>query len=101
MEYRVVFTDSYHEELQAVVRYLVDASGSAASADRLLSAVDNMIDLLSVTPELKAVSAKSSLMEREMREWFTCNYVIVYRFDGEVVYLEHIFHQLQDYERLL
>lgn len=94
-------TATCEADIERALRYQIEVLGFTASAKHLLSKLENVIDLLAVTPELKAESLKGSLEKLHLREWYISNYVLVYRFEEQVVYLEHFFHQSQDFENLL
>lgn len=101
MGYEVVWTDTYERELLEVIRYHIEVLKSPAAAKALLPEIENAIDLLAVSPGLKAVSSKRPFEALELREWYIKNYVLVYRSDDSRVYIEHLFHQSQDYERMV
>ena len=75
-----------------------DVVDAPASAGRLMTAMDNLIDLLSLTPSIKAVSTKPALERLRLREYPLLAYVVLYRVDGATVFLEHVFHERQNYE---
>lgn len=101
MAYRVVPTASFRAELDSVLAYLVEDLASPSAAKKLHKGILKARELLSESPEMKGVSTKVMLGEHDFRELLVRNYMVVYHFDGEAVYLEHLFHQSQDYERLL
>lgn len=100
MGYRIAATETFAHEYENVLDYLVDVLGSAQAATSLVDALDNVESILSEQPEINAISPKSALLVLDLREHFVKNYVLVYRIEDEVVYLEHLFHQSQDFGRL-
>lgn len=100
MDYKVIPTYTFKAELGRTLDYIANTLKSVQAAKDLMRDVQKVRDILANNPELKAPSTKTTLGNMGLREWLVCNYVIVYRIEDGVVYLEHIFHQSQDYERL-
>lgn len=108
MAYRVVVTEQFRNDVLAVVGYLKNELGSPNAASRLVDSIDNALSLIGEMPYMYAVSTKPRLGMFELRECFVQNYVIVYGAlpslasdaDGDVHVLR-LFHQTQDFERLL
>lgn len=101
MAFEIIVSDSYERELFGILAYHYGELSAPSAAKDLMEKLDGAVGIIAQTPEVKAASSKPVLGRMELREWFACNYVIVYRFDGEAVYLEHIFHQSQDYAQLI
>lgn len=98
MPHRVVSTDTFVAQYESIILYLVDVLAAPQAAGKLLEAMDRMRDTLAEMPTIRAVSRKPSLEELGLREYLVRNYVVLYRVESNVVYLEHIFHTSQDYE---
>ena len=101
MAYEVVYTKTFEREYDSVLRYHVEHLCTPQAAQSLMTELDDACVLLAENPELKAISRKPMLEELDLREWPVKNYVIVYRAEGGRLYLEHIFHQSQDFELLV
>ena len=84
-----------------MLEYIVQELKSPQAARTLNNAIKDARKALAENPLMHAVSRKPLLEHLELRERFVRNYVVVYRIEKQTVYLEHIFHQTQDYERLV
>ena len=100
MAYEVIPTESFEREYDSIIRYHLEVLKAPQAASKLIDELDKAYVKLSDNPLLNAVSRKPVLEEFELREQLVRNYVIVYRVDGDLVYLEHMFHQTQDFECL-
>lgn len=98
MGYKVVPTVSFELNYESILLYLVDILDAPSAASRLSEEIDSMFKCLSVTPEICAISTKPTLELLELREYFVRNYVVLYRIEGDTVYLEHMFHGSQNFE---
>lgn len=101
MAYELMPTDTYERELGEIIEYHRDALQAESAARDPVGQLDDASSLIAEIPELKAVSTKPVLGMFGLREWYVKNYVLIYRIDGNVVYLEHLFHQSQDFEKLV
>lgn len=101
MGYKIAATKTFSREYEDVLNYLIDVLGSKQSAKSLVDALENVESVLSEQPEINAISRKSALFEHDLREHFVKGYVLVYRIDDDTVYLEHLFHQSQDFGHLI
>ncbi len=59
------------------------------------------LDLLREQPLLRPLSHMQELAARNYRSFPVNNYVCLYKFEHETIYIAHIFHQSQDYARLV
>lgn len=101
MAYEVIPTEPFEREYDGIVQYLVVGLRAPDAARRLLSGMEKAREVLSDNPRIRAVSRKPLLEALELREYHVCNYVVVYRIEGEKVFLLHMFHQRQDFESKL
>ncbi len=99
MGYDVVPTATFASEYERIIGYLVNDLGSKAAARGLVDGLSNVRVSLEDNPLLHAVSRKPRLNDLELREVLVGSYAVVYRIADTTVYLEHIFHQSQDFER--
>jgi plasmid stabilization system protein ParE len=77
------------------------AASNLDAALRFVDAVEAALALISELPEMGAPHETSETRLRGIRKWVLprfSNYVLFYRFDGEVVRLLHVFHGASDYE---
>lgn len=101
MAYEIVATATFEDEYDRIVRYHLEVLQTPQGARNLVDAMDAMADRLSGNPKMMAISRKERLLGLELREYPVRNYVVVYRIEGDAVYLEHMFHQTQDFENLV
>ena len=101
MAYEIIYTETFEREYDEILQYLVMRLHTPQAAQALMTALDDTCSLLADNPELKALSSKPMLEELGFREWLVKNYVVVYRAEDDFLYLEHIFHQSQDFEMLV
>lgn len=99
--YDVVATETFAAELENVFDYLTLPPHSNHTAKDFKESLDGAVSLLAEFPDLAAVSRKPLLRECGLREWYFGDYALVYRNEGGTIYLEHLFHQRQDYENLV
>lgn len=98
MVYDVRATSTFEQEYASAIRYLAEDLHSPAAADKLMSNMQAMRDVLALNPFVRAVSRKPLLEHLELREYIVKNYIVVYRVQEPDVFLEHFFHQRQDFE---
>lgn len=101
MAYSVGRTLAFEEDLRSTVSYLIEQLGSSQAASKLFDEVERAIDILGETPFVCAPSRKPCLRGRGYREYLLDDYVIVYKVEGNEVWLLRLFHQKQLYERFV
>lgn len=101
MAYKVVATTTFLREYRSIIDYHLGTLHAPQAARSLIEELDNMHSILASTPEVRAVSRKEALFNKQLREYLVRNYVVVYRIEDRGVYLVHMFHQLQNFEELL
>ncbi len=88
-------------EIANIVSYLRNTLRSEQAANNFLNELDRQTDIISGMPEIYAVSTLDIVREFGYRVAYVNKYVLLYDFDGEKVIVEHVFHSLQDYGRLI
>lgn len=101
MAYEVVATETFGSELEGLFAYYSHPARSIATARAIKGQLDKAVKLLASFPGIAAVSRKPTLQRGGFREWYFGDYVLVYRVGEGTIYLEHLFHQHRDYERLV
>ena len=101
MAFEVHTTAAFEEDVEATLAYLSGSLGSPAAAESLMEAIDQAELLLRDQPFIHAVSGKSGCAEHAYRTHCVKNYVIVYKVEGDEVWLLRLFHQTQLYERFV
>lgn len=97
MDYKVFATDSFANDYERAVLYLVEELGSKEAANNLMAKVSNAVSILKANPEIKAISHQPILSKRSLRVYFVGNYAMLYKFEKSTVYLVRFFHQSQLY----
>lgn len=100
MDYNVLITADAEEDLNGFVKYLLFEKKSDQAAKNLLNDFDATVEKLKVVagslklcdnPRLKALGYKRINFQ-------THRYFMMCRIEGRNVYVDNIFHELQDYE---
>ena len=92
MACEVVVTDEAKEDLEAAVLYLTEP---------LLDAFDGFVAKVEAFPLMYPTARESRLAHLGYRKAALEGYLALYRVKGEKVYVAHVFHQSQDYARLV
>ncbi|WP_139650853.1 type II toxin-antitoxin system RelE/ParE family toxin [Raoultibacter phocaeensis] len=98
MAYTIVKTESFENDYDDILEYLVSKLKAPQAALNLIGEVDKAIELLSETPFIHAVSNRPTLRARDAREHYIRNYVIVYWIENKEVVFARMFHQAQEYD---
>ena len=101
MAYSYVFLEAARTELAEIDSYLTETLKSEQAAMHFLDQLERKIDLVCSNPHIFAISRMPELAEKGFRTVLVGGYVMLYQFDGEVVYIAHIFHQRQNYAHLV
>lgn len=101
MEYKVIVTEDAENDLDQFIRYLIYEKGNDQAAGNLLDDFEATIDSLSrVAGSLKECE-NPRLKELGYRRinFLTHRYFMLYRIKENMVFVDNIFHELQDYEK--
>ena len=100
MDYKVVVTREAEEDLDQFIRYLIVEKESVEAARNVVDDFDNTIDTLKLVAGSLKLCDNPRLRQLEYRRinFFKHRYFMLYRIVGDVVYVDSIFHELQDYE---
>lgn len=100
MDYRVFVTDDAKVDLDSYVWYLVTQKRNTQAAANLLGDYDATIDELSVVAGSLKYCENEKLKTRGYKRinFKKHSYFMLYRLENDVVYVDHIYHFLQDYE---
>lgn len=101
MAYKKVILDEAQREYRGIVGYLVEVLKSPSAAAAFMDEFDHQLDLVADNPGLYALSRMPELAARGYRAAHVNSYVMLYKVHGDKVVVAHIFHQTQDYARLL
>lgn len=101
MASRAVILEGAQKEYREIVDYLSNVLESPRAAARFVDEFDRQLGLVRDNPELHALSRVPELAARGYRPMLVNSYVALYKLDGDTVVVAHVFHQSQDYARLV
>lgn len=101
MGFRRVILREAQKEYRNIIEYLVDVLKSPQAAMDFMDEFEYQLGLVADNPQLHALSRMPELAARGYRPMLVKNYVALYKVDGDLVVVAHVFHQSQDYARLV
>lgn len=88
-------------DYRGIVEYLLDVKKSPQAALGFMDEFDRQLEIACENPHLHALSRMPELAVLGYRPFLVNKYITLYLYrDGQVV-VAHIFHQTQDYARLV
>ena len=97
---RVILPQAQRDFLE-IVSYLADVLKSPQAAKGFMDEFERQLDLLCESPDLFALSRMPELAARGYRPLLVNSYVALVAIEGDVARVAHVFHQTQDYARLV
>lgn len=101
MAYEVQILEDAQKEYLSIIEYLIKVLQSPQAATSFMNEFDQQIERIASNPEIFAISKMPELAARGYHTAFINRYVMLYKTVGHIIYIAHIFHQTQDYARLL
>ena len=101
MACKVVITDEAARSRDDIIAYLVTVLHEPKAAGRFLDELDALADRLTAFPEAYPVSAEPRLADLAYRKACVMRYIVLYKVQEDVVYITNIFHETQDYAKLV
>ena len=103
MDYRVVMMEGAREDLDRFVTYLLFEKKSEQAAKNLLNDFERTKASLSkVAGSLKLCdNVKLGELGYRRINFLSHRYFMLYRVEGNLVFVDNIFHELQDYENIM
>ena len=100
MDYKVVVTQDAEEDLERFIKYLVFEKESMQAAENVLNDYDATIESLKHVAGSLKLCDNPRLRQLEYRRinFLNHRYFMLYRIVDSVVFVDNIFHELQDYE---
>ena len=100
MDYKVVVTGNAEEDLERFIKYLIIEKGILQAAENLLNNYDATIESLKHVAGSLKLCDNPRLRQFEYRRinFLNHRYFMLYRIVDHVVFVDNIFHELQDYE---
>lgn len=103
MAYRLIITDRAEELLDQLVSHILFKFKNEPAAKHLLDGIEKLYDRLEDNPYQFADCRDFFLKSKEYKEAVVkdMDYILIFRIDGDVVYVLGIFHQLENYKEKL
>lgn len=101
MTYKVKILSEAQMEIREIVEYLAKVLKSPQAATGFIDEFQNQVDLIRSDPGIFAVSRVAELAAKGYRVALIKNYVMLYAVRRDTVFVAHVFHQRQDYFRLI
>lgn len=100
MDYRVVITSDAEEDLDKFIKYLLFEKESPQAAQNVLNDFDATKESLKHVAGSLKLCDNPRLRKSGYRRinFLNHRYFMMYRIEDDVVYIDNIFHELQDYE---
>lgn len=98
MAYRLIITERAEELLEQLVNYILYKFGNEQAARHLLDGIEQLYDRLENNPYQFADCRDSFLKSKGYKEAVVkdMDYILIFRIEGNVVYVLGIFHQLEN-----
>lgn len=103
MDYEVIISDKAQTQLDRFVYYIIAELGNEQAASSVLDdAEETKIKLSRLAGSIKLCdNPKLRELGYRIIRFRYHRYLMVYRIDGSTVYVEGIYHELQDYEKYI
>lgn len=103
MDYKIIVTRDAEEDLERFLKYLIIEKKSQQAAENVLNDYDATIESLKHVAGSLKLCDNPSLRQLEYRRMNFLNhrYFMLYRIVDNIVYVDNIFHELQDYENTI
>lgn len=103
MGYKIVVTKDAEEDLERFIKYLIFEKESLQAAENVLNDFDATIESLRhVAGSLKLCdNPRLCHLKYHRINFLNHRYFMLYRIEDNVVFVDNIFHELQDYENMM
>ena len=100
MDYKVVVTKDAEMDLERFIKYLIIEKRSMQAAENLLNDYDVTVESLKHVAGSLKLCDNPRLRQLEYRRinFLNHRYFMLYRIVDNAVFVDNIFHELQDYE---
>ena len=100
MDYKIVVTRDAEEDLESFIKCLIFEKESMQAAENVLNDYDATIESLKHVAGSLKLCDNPRLRQLEYRRinFLNHRYFMIYRIVDDVVFVDNIFHELQDYE---
>lgn len=96
-----VILQGAQDDYRRIIEYLLDVKKSPRAALDFMNEFDRQLELACENPLLHALSRMPELASLGYRPLLVNKYVALYFYRDEQVVVAHIFHQKQDYGRIV
>lgn len=103
MAYRLMITDRAEELLDERVNHILFKFKNELEAKHFLDGIDQLYDRMEDNPYQFSDCRDSFLKRKGLKEAVVndMDYILIFRIDGDVVYVLGFFHQLENYREKL
>ena len=103
MNWRVLRTDKFNDQLTHILHYIADDSGSVDAALKVLDRIEQAVKLLETSPYMGSAPRYGTLRKQGYRVLIVEKHLIFYKADEEQkqIILYILVHTKQAYERLI
>lgn len=103
MEYKVVFTEESREDIDSIMSYMIFELQNRQAADYFYDALKGTVEILKTSAGAFQLCLNSKLKDMGYRRLNLAKskYFLLYRIEHSVVFVEGVFHQLQDFENII
>lgn len=101
MDYRITITHEAKREYRDIVSYLTDVLKNPQAARHFMVEFSAKIDMIQKHPEAFGLCHLPELSARGYRSASVMRYIFLYKILDDRIVVAHIFHQSQDYARLI
>lgn len=103
MDYRIVMTEDAEKDLDNFISYLIFDKNNIQAAKNLLDDFEKTkISLSKVAGSLKLCdNSKLNKLGYRRINFMAHRYFMLYRIEENTVFVDNIFHELQDYENMM
>ena len=101
MASRALVSDEAMADLETIVSYLAETLAEPGAAGGVLDAFDEFVRNVSTFPEMYPPVREPRLRRLGYRKAVLGKYIALYRVQDETVLVAHVFHQSQDYAKLV
>ncbi len=100
MDYKVNITEDAEADMDKFVQYLLFEKMNVQAAGNLLDDFEATISTLAYAAENLKMCENPHLKDLGYRRinFMSHRYFMLYRVEGDMVFVDNIFHELQDYE---
>ncbi|MCM1088737.1 MAG: type II toxin-antitoxin system RelE/ParE family toxin [Muribaculaceae bacterium] len=100
MDYKVIITEDAEADMDKFVQYLLFEKKNVQAAGNLLDDFETVINTLAHAAESLKICENQHLKALGYRRinFMSHRYFVLYRVEGNMVFVDNIFHELQDYE---